>query len=187
MATPDNDRIRRLAEQARSGNRAAFSEIAKTLMNQVVALTYRMTGDRESAMDLTQETFVSAWEHLKNFRGDAKFESWLYRIAVNKTLHYLDSHKNRPHDDINNLSEAAAITASPDDEMSQKELQRNILSFMQSLPEQQRLVFELRFYRQMQFDEISSVTGKALGTAKTLYREAIKKLREHALQKGWRP
>jgi len=71
--------------------------------------------------------------------------------------------------------------------MVKKELRENVLAFMESLPAQQRLVFNLRFYQQLSFEEIAATTGKALGTVKTNYREAVKKLRRVALEKGWRP
>lgn len=186
MAALEPNKVLELTDQARAGNRAAFSELVRNFMTPVVALTYRMTGSRDTAKDLAQEAFISAWEHLKEFRGDAKFESWIYRIAVNKTLHFLESRKNQPHEDVADSVVAVASTASPEEAAADNELRRDVLAFMQLLPEQQRLVFDLRFYKQMQFEEIAEATDKALGTVKTLYREAVKKLREHAVQKGWR-
>lgn len=184
MAHGNDDTIRRLAEQARSGNRAAFSELVNLLMNPIVALTHKMTGSREVALDLAQDSFISAWQNIGSFRGDAKFESWLYRIAVNKSLHYLSSAATRTTAPL----EETEIEAhdSPEQDISRAELRQNVLLFMHQLPEQQRIVFELRFYKQYQFEEIAEITGKALGTVKTLYREAVKKLRITATEKGWR-
>jgi RNA polymerase sigma-70 factor (ECF subfamily) len=176
--------IELLVERASAGERAAFSELTKRLMKPVVALTYRMTGDRDAAFDLAQDTFVTAWQKLASFRGEAKFESWLYRIASNKTLNYLKSQK-RMDTESDTVEIEAQKSAGPDAVFEREELRRRVLQFMHTLPDQQRLIFDLRFYRELQFHEIAGITGKALGTVKTLYRESLKKLRSHALAKGW--
>lgn len=183
MAKSEPRPIDELANQAKTGDREAFTRIVKYTMNRVVALTYKMTQERESALDLAQETFVSAWQNLKDFRGDARFESWLYRIATNKCLNFLKQEKRTSFD-----SEIGVPVSenNPETELLRKELRRGILDFMGQLPPEQRAVFELRFYKELTFDEIARATGKALGTTKTLYREAVIKLRRHAIGKGWR-
>ena len=150
-------------------------------MNKIVALTYKMTGDRDAAKDLAQDTFISAYQSLGSFKGESKFESWLYRIAVNKSLNYIKREGKITSDDFLQLE----TNQTPERDMRQKELTHGVRQFMLTLPEQQRLVFELRFYKEMTFDEIAQTTGKALGTVKTLYREAVIKLKDTAVQKGW--
>lgn len=186
MVEKDNDRIRQLAQRATEGDRGAFSELVSEFMNSIVALTYRMTGERETALDLAQDTFVSAWESLKKFRGDAKFESWLYRIATNKALNFLAHRKISATTELTDDLPMQSLRT-PDDQMEQEELKARVLTFMRDLPEQQRAVFELRFYRQLQFEEIATIMGRGVPTVKTNYREAVKKLRELAEREGWRP
>jgi len=89
------DRLQPLIEKATAGDRDAFSDIVRIMMKPIVALTYRMTQNREAAYDLAQDTFLAAWQNLSGFRGEAKFDNWLYRIATNKTLNYLASPKVR--------------------------------------------------------------------------------------------
>ncbi|UCE25080.1 MAG: sigma-70 family RNA polymerase sigma factor [Candidatus Zixiibacteriota bacterium] len=182
MVKIDNDRINNLLAQARQGDRQAFSEIVRIMMNPVVALTYKMTQEKDSALDLAQDTFISAWENLDSFKGESRFYSWIYRIAANKSLNYLKREGRKVGD--RSLTEQVA-SENPARELEQKELKGRILSFMSQLPPQQRLVFELRFYKQLSFEEVAGHTDKALGTVKTLYREAVKKLREVALAEGW--
>ena len=154
-------------------------------MGPIAALTYRMTGDRDASLDLAQDTFVAAWENRRSFRKEAGFNSWLYRIASNKTLNYLKSTKRQgPAADIEQV-ETTEMSSNPEKEMIKKELASKVIGFMAGLPEQQRLIFDLRFYKEMSFHEIAEMTGRALGTVKTGYREAIIKLRKHALEKGW--
>ncbi len=174
--------IEQLVQQAKAGEREAFSKIVSIMMNKIVALTYKMTADKDSAMDLAQESFVSAWQGLTEFKGDSKFQSWLYRIAVNKTLNYIRREKKKTND---NEMTYAVSSDNPEITYQQEEMRKQILEFMQGLPTQQRIVFELHFYKELKFEEISKITGKALGTVKTLYREAVIKLRHEAEKQGW--
>ena len=188
MERESNNSIEQLVQLAMEGNRDAFSEIMKLNMNKVFALTYKMTGDKDVANDLTQDSFVTAWEKLKSFRGEGNFNGWLLRIAVNKGLNYLKRIKQNVRLDNDQLETHLQpdLNNQPDIEMEKKEIQDSVLYFMSTLPVQQRLAFELRFYKELSFKEIAEISGNAVGTVKTNYREAIKKLREHAIEKGWR-
>lgn len=186
MAKPYGEALNELAEKAQAGDRRAFSTIVRQMMEPVAALTYRMTGDKETALDLAQETFVAAWQNLAGFRHEAGFASWLYRIAVNRTLNFLKTDKRqRAAGSLESLQSSAGAD-SPERNLVEKELAGGVRQFMLSLPEQQRLIFNLRFYSEMPFADIAEVTGRAIGTVKTGYREAVRKLRRHAREKGWR-
>jgi RNA polymerase sigma-70 factor (ECF subfamily) len=188
MVEQDHERIAELVVLAQTGDRNAFSQIVRIMMNDVVALTYRMTGDRDTALDLAQDSFVAAWEKLGGFRRKARFASWMYRIVYNKTLNFLERSRR-----TRSLSEVPEETSrygtdnqvSPDETLYRHELAERVLRFMESLPPQQRWVFDLRFYKGLTFDEISRVTGRAAGTVKTHFREAVSKLREQAQSEGW--
>ncbi len=189
MAAWDNDVIDRLAGEAREGDREAFSRIVRMMMQTVVALTYKMTGDREAAKDLAQDTFVAAWSNLADFRGEARFSSWLYRIASNKSLNYLSStavRDSQPFDELQ-MEEAASSSPehNPETTLARRQLKEKFMEFLATLPPKQRLAFELRFYKELSFDEIARITNSALGTVKTNYRQAVAKLKEYALERGW--
>ena len=179
------DKLQPLIEKATAGDRDAFSDIVRIMMKPIVALTYRMTQNREAANDLAQDTFLAAWQNLPGFRGEAKFDSWLYRIATNKTLNYLASQKSTVVAADDYRLTDTIDSATPEKILMRKELKGMVLDFMGTLPTRQRLVFNLRFYRNLPFAEISEITGNAEGTVKTNYREAVKKLREYMKQKGW--
>ena len=188
MAQETNDRIDSLVEQAKRGDRKAFSEIVRLVMNKVVALTYRISGDRETALDLAQDTFVVAWERLAQFRSESSFLSWLMRIATNRSLNHLRKAatvREQSMDAVTLDQVSASPTDNPLRQLERRELQKAVASFMTTLPTQQRVAFELRFHQQMSFNEIADTTGKALGTVKTNYREAIMKLRTWVKEKGY--
>jgi len=189
MATTAYEEIEILARKARLGDRNAFSRIVQLMMSKVTALTYRMTGDADAAVDLAQDSFVAAWEKLPRFRGEARFTSWLYQIAVNKCLNYLNlasTRRNRSLGDSDaGVFESTSTTHDPVRALHVKQLREDILEFMNSLPEMQRAAFELRFYQGMSFAEIARQLGKAEGTVKTNYRQAVLKLRQLAGEKGW--
>ncbi|MDD3733175.1 MAG: sigma-70 family RNA polymerase sigma factor [candidate division Zixibacteria bacterium] len=185
MKELNRDRIQPLVEKAVAGDRNAFSEIVRIMMKPIVALTYRMTQNRDVAFDLAQDTFVAAWQNLSGFRGEAHFDSWLYRIATNKTLNHLASPKSKVVSADDYSSSETLDYATPEKILMRKELKNTVINFMATLPVQQRLVFDLRFYQNLSFGEIAEITGNAEGTAKTNYREAVKKLREYMKKKGW--
>lgn len=155
-------------------------------MNPVMALTYRMTGDRDAASDLAQETFLRAWSEIAQYKGEGPVRSWIWKIAATRSLNYLESRSTRVRLEAKSAPDEISESPSAHREMEQEELRKGMLKFMETLPPQQRLAFDLRFYQQLSFEEMSVAMDRALGTVKTLYREAVEKLRRHAVAEGWR-
>ena len=105
-------------------------------------------------------------------------------MNINKTLNYINRKRPEKLDEVMSV-QISDNSPSPEKSLHQKQLRQAVLNFMKTLPPQQRLVFNLRFYRQLAFKEIASVTGKSVGTCKTNYREAVNKLREYAKTSEW--
>lgn len=141
------------------------------------ALTYRMTGDREEALDVLQEAFFAAYKAIRGFREEASFSSWLYRIAANKSLNVIKRRK---------ILSFLPLGASPKDEPTynmedtagRAELSDKIQESINELPPKQKLVFNLRFYDQLSFVEIAEILGKGESTVKTNYQKAVEKLQK---------
>src|ERR1044072_456402 len=95
------DRV--LVKCAQDGEYAAFDSLIKRYQERIYATIYHMTSNHEDANDLTQETFIKAYKALKNFKGDSSFFTWVYRIAVNKTINFLTQRKNKTHMSLNEL------------------------------------------------------------------------------------
>src|SRR5690606_15888232 len=92
-----------LARRAQDGDAVAYDTLMRKYQQRIYATIYNMTSNHEDANDLTQETFIKAYQALKSYKGDAGFYTWLYRIAVNKTLNFLKQRKNKLHMSLNDL------------------------------------------------------------------------------------
>jgi len=174
LATADE---RELVAQARSGDRQAFDRLVKENKDKMFALTYRMTGDREAALDLMQETFFTAFKEIKRFRGDSSFSSWLYRIASNKSINCLRRKKILSFLPLTEKP-AKAVSYEMEDTAGQKELSGEIAAAVDQLPPKQKMVFNLRFYEQLSFVEIAEMMNKGESTVKTNYKKAVEKLQK---------
>ncbi|HDL02583.1 MAG TPA: RNA polymerase sigma factor [candidate division Zixibacteria bacterium] len=166
-----------LVSLAKAGDRRAFDKLVARYKDRMFALTYRMTGDREEALDLLQETFLSAFKAMRGFREEASFSSWMYRIAANKSINYIKRRKlmsyippgSWPKDEPSYEMEDAA---------GRNELKIQIQKSVKELPPKQRLVFNLRFYEQLSFVEIAKILDKSESTVKTNYQKAVEKLQK---------
>jgi RNA polymerase sigma-70 factor (ECF subfamily) len=166
-----------LVAEAKAGNRKAFDELIKRYKDKMFALTYRMCGDREAALDLLQETFFTVFKEIRNFRGESSFSSWLYRIASNKTINFLRRKKLLS---FLSLDETSKVVPSYEmkDSVEKTEFNTAAARAIKSLPPKQMLVFNLRFYDELPFAEIATILARSESTVKTSYQKAIEKLRE---------
>jgi RNA polymerase sigma-70 factor (ECF subfamily) len=108
IATPDSNTPAGMLEadlvrKARKGDLAAYDELVKRYQQRIYATIYHMTANHEDANDLAQDSFIKAYQALKSFKGGSSFYTWLYRIAVNKTINFLKQRKNRHHFSLNDL------------------------------------------------------------------------------------
>ena len=171
----DNDN-RELVARAKDGDRLAFDKLVKENKDKMFALTLRMTGDREVALDLMQDTFFTAYKEIGSFRGEAGFSSWLYRIASNKALNYLKRKKILSFIPLTEKTSDSVSYEMPE-YIDGEGLNKELALAVNSLPPKQKLVFNLRFYEQLQFGEIAGILNKSESTVKTNYQKAIEKLR----------
>ncbi len=158
--------------------RQAFDTLTRAYGEQMYWQIRRMVLNHDDASDLLQNALVKAWNNLHNFRGDAKLATWLYKIAVNESINFINKEKQRQ-----NLTEEEDdsfllknLEADPyfDGDALQAELQKAIAA----LPEKQRLVFNMRYYDEMKYEEISEILGTSVGGLKASYHHAMKKITE---------
>jgi RNA polymerase sigma-70 factor (ECF subfamily) len=166
--------ILQLIKQPGQENRG-FESLVRKYKSRIYWHIRRMVIDHDDADDVTQITFIKIWQGISNFRGDSSLYSWIYRIATNETLTFLKGKKRRQAmsiDEDEALQDKLQACLSPDCDEVERKLQRAIVK----LPEKQRLVFNLRYYDEMPYDEMSSVLGTSVGALKASYHLAVKKV-----------
>lgn len=162
-----------LIDRVRQGDDEAYRLLMERHQHYIYTLTYRMTGHRETAEDLTQEVFIKLYRSLEHFRGDAKFRTWLYRLTVNLVTDYRRSQRRKPYEAILDKVKGwfGDRKEEPEARALQKEEQETMQRLLSDLPDKYRLVMYLYHYKQLSYQEISDSTGLPLKTIETrLYR-----------------
>ena len=168
-----------LVQEVRDGNRQAFTELMRRYQQRVYWTARRIVGTHEDADDVAQETFVKAYLGLGDFRGDASFFTWLYKIAVNLSLNAL-----RKKQVVTYLRESELISRflarseDPSEEVERKETQSRLDRAVAVLPEKQKAVFVLRFFDGLSYEEIADVMKTSVGGLKANYHHALKKIKQ---------
>ena len=158
-----------------STQRTAFARLVSLYSEPIYKQIRRMVLSHDDANDLLQNTFVKAWMNLDSFRGASKLSTWLYRIAINETLNFLQKEKNHLRLDAD--SDIAEFLMS-DDFFDGDELQAKLQEVIARLPEKQRLVFQMKYYQELKYEEISEILGTSVGALKASYHHAVKKIAE---------
>ena len=165
-----------LIQRAQKEDGAAYDELIRRYQERIYATVYHMTSNHEDANDLTQETFIKAYRALKSFKGDSSFYTWIYRIAVNKTINFLKQRKNRYQmslDDLDFHAEhdpdlvALVSEKTPRRDLNLAELQEKLNAAMQKLSEIHRLVVTLHDIQGMPHEEIGKIMGCNVGTVRS--------------------
>lgn len=157
----------------------AFNLLVRQYQQRVYWHIRKMVIDHDDANDLTQETFIKAWNGLERFKGDAQLFTWLYRIATNECLNFLAKKKRRFFLPINDITEELANKLEDSDMISGDEIQLKLQKALLTLPDKQRLVFNMKYFDEMKYEEIAEITGTSVGALKASYHLAVKKVEEH--------
>ena len=156
--------------------REAFEQIVKEYSEQLYRQIRRMVFSHEDANDLLQNTFVKAWLNIDYFRGDAKMSTWLYRIAFNECLTFLNKQRANNQISIDEINAEMIGKLESDPYFDGDATQKAFLKAIQSLPEKQRIVFNLKYFKEMKYEEISEILGTSIGGLKASYHHAVKKI-----------
>jgi RNA polymerase sigma-70 factor, ECF subfamily len=155
------------------GDSVAFNRLVLKWEKPIYNLTLRMLQDRDEAADATQEVFCSAFKNILRFRKDAKFSTWLYRIAVNQCITRLRKRPPGVHLSMDDQGPDAPLKGwtptaeSHEDEVMLKEQRKQVRLALDALPEEQRAIVELKFYQDLTFEEIAAVAEAPLSTVKS--------------------
>jgi len=136
----------------------------------------RIILNHDDADDVLQNTFIKIWRGISSFRSDSGLYTWLYRIATNEALSFLKQRKNKQALHIDDPEQLAMSRISSDPYFDGNMVQKKLFAVIDSLPEKQKLVFQLKYFEEMKYDQISEVLGTSVGALKASYHHAVKKI-----------
>ncbi|MEP6615647.1 MAG: sigma-70 family RNA polymerase sigma factor [Ginsengibacter sp.] len=158
-----------------------FTSIVKKFQEKLYWHIRRMVIDHEDANDVVQNMFIKVWNGLDSFREASQLYTWLYRIATNECLTFLEQKKRKQAISISNHESGLSNQLRADTNFDAHRLEWKLQLGIQQLPEKQRLVFNLRYYDEMPYDEMSKVLDTSAGALKASYHHAAKKIEEYIL------
>ncbi|PRY08913.1 RNA polymerase sigma-70 factor (ECF subfamily) [Pontibacter ummariensis] len=160
----------------------AYNQLVRKYQQKVYWHIRKMVIDHDDADDLTQEVFIKIWKNLENFRQDSQLYTWIYRIATNECLSFLSSKKRKFFLPINDITAELMekVEASPD--IAGDEVQLKLQKAILRLPDKQRLVFNMKYFDEMKYEEMSAILGTSVGALKASYHLAVKKIEEFLKQ-----
>ena len=157
----------------------AFNKIIKKYQEKLYWHVRRMVINHEDANDVLQNTFIKAWNYLDGFRGESNLYTWMYRIATNETLTFLEKEKKRKSLSLSDDENSPIYKLRAEAGFDANKLEWKLQEAIQSLPEKQRIVFTLRYYDEMPYEQMSKVLDTSTGALKASYHHAVKKVEEY--------
>src|ERR1700750_3445590 len=157
----------------------AFTQIIKKYQEKLYWHVRRMVVDHDDANDVLQNVFIKVWNGLENFREDSQLFTWMYRIATNESLTFLEQRKKRSSVSIDNEESGLSNRLMADKNFDGNKAEWKLQLAMQELPEKQRAVFNLRYYDEMPYEEMSRVLDTSEGALKASYHHAVKKIEDY--------
>jgi len=168
------DKDRELVERIQNpeSRNAAFRELMSLYQEKLYSHIRRMVGNHTDADDVLQNTFVKVYRHINKFKGDAKLYTWLYKIASNEALTYLNKETKMRSVTFEPQHAKTGFRPGPDGE----EIGHKLKQAIATLPEKQRQVFDLKYFEDLKYEEIAEITGTSVGGLKASYYHAVKKI-----------
>ena len=157
----------------------AFTTIIKKYQEKLYWHIRRMVVSHDDANDVLQNVFIRVWNGLENFREDARLYTWLYRIATNECLTFMESQKKRSAISLSDVETGLSNKIMADKHFDANKLEWKLQLAIQQLPEKQRMVFNLRYYDEMPYEEMSRVLDTSEGALKASYHHAVKKIEDY--------
>jgi len=157
----------------------AFTSIIKKYQEKLYWHLRRMVVDHDDANDVLQNVMIRVWNGLENFREDSQLYTWLYRVATNECLTFLEQQKKRAAVSLSDVESGLENKIKADQNFDGKKLEWKLQLGIQQLPEKQRIVFQLRYYDEMPYEEMSRVLETSEGALKASYHHAVKKIEEY--------
>jgi len=162
--------------RAPATQRAAFTEVVNAYSESLYRTIRKMVLSHDDANDLLQDTFLKAWSNLDSFRGEAKLSTWMHKIAVNECITFLNKQRAQYNVPLDDTDVYLLETLKADEYFDGDELDLKLQKAVLSLPEKQRIVFNMKYYEDMKYEDMSEVLGTSVGALKASYHHAVKKI-----------
>jgi len=156
----------------------AFNLLVRKYQEKVYYFVRRIVIDHDDADDVVQNIFIKVWNNLGSFREDSKLFTWIYRIAVNESLSFIKSKQLRSYLSLSSPEAMMVKTLHDDPYFDGEEIQKRLTEAIIRLPKKQQLVFNMRYYDDLSYDEISEILGTSVGALKASYHFATKKIED---------
>jgi RNA polymerase sigma-70 factor (ECF subfamily) len=161
----------------------SFTLIIKKYQQKLYWHVRRMVVEHEDANDVLQNMFIKVWNGLENFREDSQLYTWLYRIATNECLTFLEQQKRRASVSLSDVETGLSNRLKADKHFDANKLEWKLQVAIQQLPEKQRVVFNLRYYDEMPYEKMSEILETSEGALKASYHHAVKKIEDFILNR----
>ncbi|MBK5721617.1 RNA polymerase sigma factor [Dysgonomonas sp. Marseille-P4677] len=158
---------------------AAFSELVKEFSETLYWQIRKIVISHDDANDVLQNTFIKVWTSIDNFRGDSKLSTWLYRIAVNEAITFLNKQRALNNISIDDADTFLVSRLEGDEYFDGDEAQLKLQKAVLRLPEKQRIVFNMKYFDEMKYEDISDILETSVGALKASYHHAVKKIEEY--------
>jgi RNA polymerase sigma-70 factor (ECF subfamily) len=155
---------------------SAFTTVVREYQERLYWHIRKMVLSHEDANDVLQNTFMKAWNGLDGFRGESQVSTWLYRIATNETLTFLANKRLRNVNSIDELEDGMLQNLKADTYFNGNELQLKLQQAILTLPEKQRLVFNMKYFEDITYEQMEAILGTTAGALKASYHHAVKKI-----------
>ncbi|NDP19755.1 MAG: sigma-70 family RNA polymerase sigma factor [Paludibacter sp.] len=154
----------------------AFSVFFRAYQERIYWHIRKMVLSHDDANDIMQNTFMKAWNGLDGFRGDSQLSTWLYKISTNETLTFLANKKMRNHNSIDDVDEGLIQNLKADTYFDGNDIQLKLQKAILTLPDKQRLVFNMKYFDTITYEQMEAVLGTSVGALKASYHHAVKKI-----------
>jgi len=157
----------------------AFNLLIRKYQKKIYWHVRRIVIDHDDANDVTQNVFIKVWKGLGNFRADSKLFTWLYRIATNESLTFLKQKRTRFFIPMVDIEDRLTNSLEDNEYFSGDEIQLMLQKAILTLPKKQRVVFNMKYYDEMKYEEMAEILGTSVGALKASYHHAVKKIENY--------
>jgi len=172
----DDELLKRLRDVGSRND--AFSTMVAQCSERLYWHIRKIVVVHEDADDVLQNTFLKAWKGIDSFKGEAKLSTWLYRIATNESINFLNQKRNRRMMPLEDTEYLLSESLHHDAYFSGDELQMQLQQAILTLPEKQRIVFNMKYFDEMPYEEMSEILGTSVGALKATYHHAVNKIKK---------